>query len=219
MNIVYLIVHGRMVYQRLLTWVINKISRAIQKAPYVAIAYVITGKFVVSAFAMLLLVLVTDLTKIALATDMVRPSIQPESWKINGYIRLAVVLGLAMLAESLLLLWFGWNYFDLNRSDEALNTFSFLCLLYMGAFSILSVRERLYFWSSRPGTILLLSFFFEVVFGTMLASHGLGGMSALPWGQTLGIFIYSMISCLIVNDLIKHWMIKKLRLITSKINL
>jgi plasma-membrane proton-efflux P-type ATPase len=210
-NIVHLITHGRMVYQRLLTWIINKISRTIQKAPYVAIAYLITGKFVVSAFAMLLLVLVTDLTKIALATDRVRPSSNPETWKINGYIGLAIVIGLAMLIESLLLLWFGWNYWGLSSNDAALNTFSFLCLLYMGAFSILSVRERLYFWSSKPGTILLISFVFEVVVGTMLASNGLRGMESLPWGQTISIFMYSMVCCLLINDFIKHKLIQRLK--------
>ena len=209
-NIVYLIMHGRMVYQRLLTWIVNKISRTMLKAPYVAIAYVITGKFVVSAFAMLLLVLLTDLSKIALATDRVRPSSYPETWKINGYSRLAIILGLVMLVESLFLLWFGWNYFDLSINDEALNTYSFICLLYMGAFSILSVRERLHFWSSKPGMILLTSFFFEIVVGTLLATYGLRGMGSLPKLQILGIFLYAMLTCLFINDWIKRLIIKKL---------
>ena len=216
-NIVYLIIHGRMVYQRLLTWIINKISRTILKTPYVAIAYVATGKFVVSAFSMLLLVLITDATKIALATDKVRPSTHPESWEINGFVGLAVVLGLLMLLQSLLLLWFGWSYLDLRSNDAALNTFSFLCMLYMAAFSIFSVRERLYFWSTKPGNILLISFAFEIVVGTGLVSYGLSGMEALPWLQTLGIFIYSMISCLFVNDFIKHWIIKKFNLTNGSI--
>ncbi len=211
-NIVYLITHGRMVYQRLLTWIINKISRTILKTPYVAIAYVATGKFVVSAFAMLLLVLITDATKIALATDQVRPSTHPESWEINGFVGLAIVLGLMMLAQSLLLLWFGWNYLDLRTNDAALNTFSFLCMLYMAAFSILSVRERLYFWSTKPGNILLISFALEIILGTGLVSFGLTGMAELPWTQTLGIFTYAMLCCLFVNDFVKHWIIKKFNL-------
>jgi H+-transporting ATPase len=54
-NIVALVEQGRTIYQRILTWIINKISRTILKAAFVAIAFVVTGKFVVSAFAMLLL--------------------------------------------------------------------------------------------------------------------------------------------------------------------
>ncbi len=73
-NIVALVEQGRTIYQRILTWIINKISRTILKAAFVAIAFVVTGKFVVSAFAMLLLTFMTDFAKIALATDHVRPS-------------------------------------------------------------------------------------------------------------------------------------------------
>lgn len=208
-SIVHLISQGRMVYQRLLTWIINKISRTFLKAPYVVIAYVVTGKFVVSAFAMLLLVLVTDLTKISLATDQVRPSSKPESWNINGYMWLAIILGVLMLVESLLFLWFGWTFYGLNLSDGALNAFSFLCLLYMGAFSILSVRERRYFWSSKPGNILLGSFLFEIIVGAIVASTGISNMSSIPWKVILSIFFYAAFSCLIVNDFIKRWIIKK----------
>ena len=45
-NIVALVEQGRTIYQRILTWIINKISRTILKAAFVAIAFVVTGKFV-----------------------------------------------------------------------------------------------------------------------------------------------------------------------------
>jgi magnesium-transporting ATPase (P-type) len=83
-NIVALVEQGRTIYQRILTWVINKISRTILKATFVAIAYVVTGKFVISAFAMLLLTFMTDFAKISLATDNVRPSKKPETWNIEA---------------------------------------------------------------------------------------------------------------------------------------
>ncbi|MHB1591713.1 MAG: hypothetical protein ACYCTW_09305 [Sulfuricella sp.] len=67
------------------TWIINKISRTILKAVFVAIAFVVTGKFVVSAFAMLLLVFVLDFATIAMATDHVRTSNKPETWNIGGF--------------------------------------------------------------------------------------------------------------------------------------
>ena len=38
-NIVALIEQGRTIYQRILTWVLNKISRTILKAAFVAVAY------------------------------------------------------------------------------------------------------------------------------------------------------------------------------------
>lgn len=208
-NIVSLIGQGRMIYQRLLTWILNKISRTILKAPFVALTYVATGKFVISAFAMLLLVLVTDSTKIALATDNVHPSIKPETWKINGYVLIAALLGVAMLVESLLLLWFGWFHLGLAQNDEYLNTFCFLLMLYTAAFSILSIRERGPFWNTRPGKILIWSFFSEISAGTLLAFFGLPGLASLPWPQTVLIFVYAMVMCLLVNDSLKVQLMRR----------
>ena len=130
-NIVALIGQGRTIYQRILTWIINKISRTILKASYVAIAYVATGQFVITAFVMLLLVFVTDFAVITLATDHVRPSRKPETWNIGGFVTVSATLGLAMLAETLFLLWRAWSWFGLSANPGALDTFSFLILLFL----------------------------------------------------------------------------------------
>jgi plasma-membrane proton-efflux P-type ATPase len=207
-NIVALVEQGRTIYQRILTWIINKISRTILKAAFVAIAFVVTGKFVVSAFAMLLLVFMTDFAKIALATDRVRPSNQPETWNIGGFITVAVVLGVAMVVEALFLLWIGWSYFGLATNDNALYTFSFLTLLYMAVFSIVSARERRWFWTTMPSKTLVMAIVAVALTGTVLTSVGLPGLLPLPWWQTLAIFVYAMGSCLGLNDSAKVAMIR-----------
>jgi plasma-membrane proton-efflux P-type ATPase len=207
-NIVALIEQGRTIYQRILTWVINKISRTILKAGFVAIAFVVTGKFVVSAFAMLLLVFMTDFAKIALATDHVQPSNKPETWNIGGFIMVSVVLGVAMVAEALLLLWIGWSHFDLAGNDNALYTFSFLTLLYMAVFSIVSARERRWFWNTMPSKTLAVSITSVALIGTVLTFVGIPGLMPLPGSLTLLIFAYSMVVCLLLNDTLKVMMIR-----------
>jgi len=209
-NIVALIEQGRTIYQRILTWIINKISRTILKAAFVAIAFVLTGKFVVSAFAMLLLVFMTDFAKIALATDRVRPSRKPETWKIGGFVAVSVALGVAMVVESLLLLYIGWSRFGLAANDDALYTFSFLTLIYMAVFSIVSARERQWFWKSMPSRTLIAALAADALVGTLLTFVGLPGLHPLPWVQTLAIFVYAMLSCLVVNDALKVRMIRRL---------
>ena len=79
-----------------------------------------------AAFVMLLLVFVTDFAVITLATDHVRPSRKPETWNIGGFVAVAVALGAAMVAETLLLLWIAWSHFGLATDNNALYTFSFL---------------------------------------------------------------------------------------------
>ncbi|MHB8523240.1 MAG: plasma-membrane proton-efflux P-type ATPase [Limisphaerales bacterium] len=207
-NIVALVEQGRTIYQRILTWIINKISRTILKAAFVAIAFVVTGKFVVSAFAMLLLVFMTDFAKIALATDNVRSSKKPETWNIGGFITVSVVLGVAMVAETLLLLWIGWSHFGLATNNDALYTFSFLMLLYFAVFSVVSARERRWFWATMPSKTLLSALAGDALAGTVLTFVGLPGLKPLPGWQTLAVFVYAMIACLGVNDAVKVAMIK-----------
>jgi len=207
-NIVALVEQGRTIYQRILTWIVNKISRTILKAGFVAVAYVVTGKFVVSVFAMLLLTFMTDFAKIALATDHVRPSAKPETWNIGGFVVVSVTLGVAMVAEALLFLWFGWSHFGLATNDNALYTFSFLMLLYFAVFSVVSARERRWFWSTMPSRVLLGALLADALAGTVLTRVGLPGLQQLPWEQTLAIFAYALVSCLVVNDAVKVAMIK-----------
>jgi H+-transporting ATPase len=207
-NIVALVEQGRTIYQRVLTWIINKICRTILKAAFVATAFVMTGKFVVSAFAMLLLVFMTDFAKIALATDRVRPSRKPETWAIGGFIAVSVALGAAMVVETLLALYVGWSHLGLATDDRALHTFSFLTLLYFAAFSIVSVRERRWFWATPPSWPLVAALLAELVVGTALTLAGLGQFAPLPWWQMLALFAYAMLSCLVVNDAVKIVMIK-----------
>ena len=206
-NIVALVEQGRTIYQRVLTWIINKISRTILKAAFVAIAFIVTGKFVVSVFAMLLLVFVMDFATIALATDRVQPSKKPETWNIGGFITVSVVLGIAMVAETLLFLWLGWSRFGLATNSHALGTFSFLLLLYFCVFSAVSVRERRWFWATRPSRPFMASLLAGALAGTVLTQVGLPGLLPLPWGQTLAIFVYALV-CLVVNDAMKVALIK-----------
>jgi plasma-membrane proton-efflux P-type ATPase len=207
-NIVALVEQGRTIYQRILTWIVNKISRTILKAAYVAVAYVVTGKFVVSVFAMLLLTFMTDFAKIALSTDDVRPSGKPETWKIGGFITVSVILGLAMVAEALLFLRVAWLRFGLATSDNALYTFSFLLLLYFAVFSVVSARERHWFWSTMPSKTLIAALVADALTGTVLTRVDLPGLMPLPWSQTLAIFVYAMVSCLVLNDAVKVAMIR-----------
>ena len=159
---------------------------------------------------MLLLVFMTDFAKIALATDNVRWSRKPETWNIGGYVAVSAVLGLAMVAEALLLLAVGWSRFGLAANDSARSSFSFLTLLAFAIFSILSARERRRFWATRPGRALLAALAADAVVGLVLASVGLPGLEPLPWQAVLAIFGYAAFCCLLVNDTLKIMLLERI---------
>ena len=207
-NIVSLVEQGRSIYQRVLTWIVNKVSRTILKAGFVAIAYLATGRFIISALAMLLLTFMTDFAKVSLATDNVRPSRKPETWNIGGFVTVSVTLGVAMLAEALVCLAVGWNRFGLNANPAALCTFSFLTLLYFAAFSIVSARERRRYWASAPSRTLIAALVAEVLIGTGLPFVGLRDFAPLPVSQILAVFGYAGLCCLVMNDTLKVVMLR-----------
>lgn len=146
--------------------------------------------------------------EIALDTDHVQPSRKPETWNIGGFVAVSVVVGMAMVAEALLFLWFDWSRFGLATNDNGLYTFSFLTLLYMAVFSIVSARERRGFWSTMPSRTLEAAIVSVALMGTILTLVGIPGPMPLPLWQTLTIFVYAMVSCLVVNNTVEVAMIK-----------
>jgi hypothetical protein len=120
----------------------------------------------------------------------------------------AAVLGALMVAESLLALWVGWSHWGLAASDDALYTCSFLTLLYFAVFSIVSARERRWFWATLPSNVVMAAVVAETLVGTVLTFAGLPDLMPLPWWQTLALFAFAMVSCLVVNDAVKVALIR-----------
>jgi H+-transporting ATPase len=75
-------------------------------------------------------------------------------------------------------------------------------------FSIVSARERRWFWATMPSMTLVAALMADALAGTVLTFVGLPGLTPLPWWQTLAILAYAMVSCLVVNDAVKVALIK-----------
>jgi hypothetical protein len=94
-----------------------------------------------------------------------------------------------------------------------LHTFSFLMLLYFAVFSLVSARERSWFWASPPSRALIAALAAEALVGTGLTYAGLPGLAPLPWRQVLTLLAATMAFCLILNDTLKvamiHWRVQK----------
>jgi hypothetical protein len=97
----------------------------------------------------------------------------------------------------------------LATNNNALYTFSFLTLLYFAVFSIVSARERHWFWATLPSRTFLAALAADALAGTVLTRVGLPGLMPLPWWQTLAAFVYAMVMCLGVNDAVKVAMIQR----------
>lgn len=210
-GIVELVKNGRKVYQRINTWILNKIMRTILKSAFVVGVFLVTGDFVISAFAMVLLLLMTDFMKISLSTDRVQWSPSPDTWNIKAYVRVAAVLGILMALESFAALALGQAFWQLRTSDPLVRTFSFEILLFSAVTSIFVIRERRRFWSSRPSRLLLTIMAVDIIAGALISTFGISGLfPALPVAMTIFLLGWNLALSLIVNDYVKLLLLKKL---------
>ena len=77
----------------------------------------------------------------------------------------------------------------------ALYTFSFQMLLSFAVFSIVSARERRWFWTTMPSKTLAAALIGEIVAGAILPLIGIPDLVPLPWWLTLAIFGYAAAAC------------------------
>ena len=212
-GIVELIKNGRKVYQRINTWILNKIMRTILKSAFVVGVFLVTGDFVISAFAMVLLLLMTDFMKISLSTDRVQWSPSPDTWNIKAFVRVAAALGTLMAVESFAALALGQAFWRLRTSDPVIRTFSFEILLFSAVTSIFVIRERRRFWSSRPSRLLLTIMALDILAGALISTLGIPGLfPALPVAMTLFLLGWNLALSLILNDFVKVLLLKRLNL-------
>jgi len=200
---------GRMMFERINIWILNKIARTILKTCFVVVAFLVLGKFVMTATALLLMIFMTDFVKISLSTDNVKWSQNPAKWNINGLAKIGIVIGLLMTIEAFGILYIGLNYFNLKADSQALNTFCFEILFFFAIFSIFVVREKNHFWHSSPSKTLLLLLIADTILGIIFTTFGLLSFKAIPLTQTLVVFIYTAVFSFIINDLIKSHLFKK----------
>jgi len=208
-SILNLVKIGRLIFERINTWILNKITRTILKTVFVVLTFLMIGKYPISSSAMLLMMFMTDFMKISLSTDNVRGSDKPCQWNIMGLVKVSIVLGLLMVLEALSLLFIGIKYFNIIYNEETLYMFSFQILLLFAIFSILVVRERGHFWHSKPGKMLLTAIAGDLVIAILIAFLGLPGLKPLPPTLILITLAYSMTFSLIINDFIKYILVRR----------
>jgi H+-transporting ATPase len=202
-GIVDVVRNGREVYERVLTWMINKVSRTVLKTGFVLAAYMLTGHLPISASAMLLVVIGTDFAKIALATDHVRPSERPDDWHVTGYAVAGAVLGVLLTLEAVAIFWGVSTQFSLPFEGARMHTLSFAVLLFLGLFSVLSMRERRRWFASNPSPALALSILAAFAAGATASIAGVPGLRALGLQPVALTALAAAAATLLVNDPVK----------------
>lgn len=197
---------SRETYQRMLSWVINKETKVIELIGILLIGFFWFHQTVLSLLDMSLLVCANDFITMSLATDHVKHTSSPNIWDVKTLTLASLFLGVMMVGGGVLMLLMG-SYL-LNLPFEQIRTLLLLYLVFNSQFRILIVRERKHFWSSRPGTGLLLCTAATTVAFTLLGIYGvLFPPLAIP--HVLLVLVLSALLTL-ACDFPKYYIFKKL---------
>jgi H+-transporting ATPase len=145
---------SRQIYQRMLTWVINKVTKVMEFVGVLTLGFFWLHDIVLSLLGMSLLVFANDFVTMSLATDNVRSASNPNKWNVKNIIFSSLVPGILLVAEGWIVMLLGMKYFHLEW--ERLRMLVLLNLIFNSQFRVLIVRERRHFWASVPGKALLI---------------------------------------------------------------
>jgi H+-transporting ATPase len=211
-SIVNLIENGRVIYERITGWILSKIVRTLQIAIFVVISFLLTGDYVISAFAIIMYFFATDFVKIAMSTDNQRWSQEPNTWNVTNLVKVSLMLSLLVIAESFVLLYLGLYYLRFTVESGTLYTYTFEILFYSAMFLIFNVRERRHFWKSMPSKILVAAIVLSISTVTLVTAFGIPGLVPLPITVTLFVMALSGIFAFALNDSVKVALVKNAKI-------
>jgi H+-transporting ATPase len=199
---------SRRIYQRLLTWMLNRVTRTIQFLGVLVFGFFWSRSILLSVLGMVLLVFASDFLAISLATDNVVYAGKPNLWDMKKISLASFLVGLALLAGGILGVVIGTAYFHLGQGQ--LQTFVMLMLLFTSQFRVLVVRERRHFWSSRPGRELMYTVVIAIAVFSLIGIFGIV-VPALPPSVVIATLAYSAVVTL-AADFPKYLIFKRLNL-------
>ncbi|GLI34679.1 plasma-membrane proton-efflux P-type ATPase [Desulforhabdus amnigena] len=204
--IVDAIQESRKIFQRMKSYAIYRIGGIIRVLLFVTLSILIFNFYPVTAVMIVLMTLLNDLPILSIAYDNVSYSRQPEKWNMREILSIATYLGLMGVFFSFSIFLVALKMLHLNH--QQIQTLIFLKLSIAGYLDIFMGRTRSFFWSSRPGAMLLWSGIATRILATAIALFG-WYMTSISWQLVLIVWGWAAVE-LLVTDPIKVWVYRVL---------
>ncbi len=162
---------SRRIYQRMLTYTLNKIIKTFEIAIFLSIGVMLTGVFVVTPLLIVLLLFTNDFVTMSIATDRVSFSPQPERWRIPSLMLTAGSLAILILLLSFTVFFVGRDWLHLPLAQ--LQTLIFVMLVFTGQGNVYLVRERGHFWHSLPSRWIIIASTLDIIVVSLFATRGI----------------------------------------------
>ena len=206
-DIVSAVEDGRKIFQRMLTYTLNKIIKTIQVALFLTTSFFIYRFFVTTPFDVILLLFANDFVTMSIATDKVSYSRNPEKWNVRSLVGSSMSLAILILVESFAILEIGL-LLGLNVSQ--IHTFIFDMLVFSGQFTVYMVRSRRRFWDSRPSRWLLTASAADIVAISLISWLGIL-VTPIPLMDVLLVLLLTFVAMALIdlgkNVIFRHFSI------------
>lgn len=195
--IVDVIRESRKTYERMLTWVLNKITKVIQVIVVLTVGFFWVHNLVLTLLGMVLLIFANDFATMSISTDRVESALKPRSWGMKNITLSSAVIGVLFVVQSIIIMFITRQY--LGISILQLQTVVALNLIFNSQFRVLIVRERRHFWSSLPGKALMLSVLATVAAFVFIGIFGIDLVTPLDPYIVLFVLAYSALFTLAID--------------------
>ncbi len=202
--IVNAIVESRSIFERMITYTINKVSRIFQIAFFLAAAFLILKFLPIRTIQLILMIFLNDIGSITLSTDHEKYSLSPDTWDIKSILSASVIFGAAAIIEISIITFAGLSFFGLNHSQlQTLLFFSFIVSIEL---MLLSIRSRGHFFSTMPSLPVILQIVLSILIAGALSFFGI---LMTPIGLDYILFSVGVSALfLVIVDYIKYFLYK-----------
>ncbi len=192
---------GRRIYQRMLTYTLNKIIKTLEIGVFLSVGLILTGQFVITPLLVVLLLFTNDFVTMSIATDRVSFSTRPDRWNIRTLMLTAGTLAGLVLILSFTVFFVGRDVLHLPLRQ--LQTLVFLMLVFTGQGNVYLVRERNRFWHSLPSRWLILSSAADLVVVSLMATSGIL-MAPISWSLVASLLAIVLVFLFVIDGLKVH---------------
>jgi H+-transporting ATPase len=208
-GIVATVKEGRLIFQRILTYTINSITKKTAQVLFLSIGLLMTGHAILTPLLMVMLMTIGDFLGMSLTTDRVRPSPHPNAWNIQSLTLAGAMMGAAELLFCTGLFAVADLYLHFNLAS--LQSLAFILIVFGNQATTYNNRERQHLWSSRPSQWVMIASAADVLAAIVLAVVGIG-MRPLPFVLVLGALLAAAVFALLL-DLLKVPVFRHLKIL------
>jgi len=170
-GIVAAVKEGRTTFQRILTYLLNSLTKKIVQVLLLGIGLIMTGHAILTPMLMIIVMMVGDLLGMSLTTDNVQPSALPNRWRIGTLTVAAVLMGVSELAFCVGVVAFG--HYRLGLGIAATQTLTFFALVCGNQTTTYAVRARGRIWAApHPCRWVVSSSVVDILVAATLAGCG-----------------------------------------------